>query len=128
MLKTGLTHETKVKVEEHMTAGALRAGLVPVLATPVLLAIIENTCYECVMDHLEPGQTTVGTGVNITHQAATPVGMTVTASCRLEQIDGRRLVFQVTVRDAQDLVSQGTHERFIVEMDKFVEKARQKAL
>ena len=51
MLKTGLTHETKVKVEENMTAGALRPGLVPVLATPVLLAIIENTCYECVMDH-----------------------------------------------------------------------------
>ena len=57
MLKTGLTHETKVKVEKNMTAGALRSGLVPVLATPVLLAIIENTCYECVMDHLGPGQT-----------------------------------------------------------------------
>ena len=128
MLKTGLTHETKVKVEENMTAGALRSGLVPVLATPVLLAIIENTCYECVMDHLEPGQTTVGTGVNITHEAPTPVGMTVTASCRLKEVEGRRLVFQIEVNDEHEIVSRGDHERFIVDMDKFVAKSRQKAL
>ena len=115
MLKTGLTHETKVKVEENMTAGALRSGLVPVLATPVLLAIIENTCYECVMDYLEPGQTTVGTGVNITHEAPTPVGMTVTASCRLKEVEGRRLVFQIEVKDEHEVVSRGDHERFIVE-------------
>ena len=128
MLKTGLTHETKVKVEENMTAGALRSGLVPVLATPVLLAIIENTCYECVMDHLGPGQTTVGTGVNITHEAPTPVGMTVTASCHLKEVEGRRLVFQIEVKDEHEIVSRGDHERFIVDMDKFVAKSRQKAL
>ena len=127
MLKIGMSHETKVKVKENMTAGALRAGLVPVLATPILLAIIENTCYECVMEHLEPGQTTVGTGVQITHEAPTPVGMEVTASCRLKEIEGRRLVFQVEVRDQKEVISQGDHERFIVDMDKFVAKSQQKA-
>ena len=126
MLEIGLKFSTETVVTEEMSAAAMKSGLVPVLATPILVALVENTCLECAAPHLEEGQTTVGTQVNVSHDAATPVGMKVRCTCELVEIDRRRLVFHVKAYDAQDQISQGTHERFIVNMDKFVAKAKEK--
>lgn len=126
MLEIGKSHTAEMVVTEEMTAAAMKSGLVPVLATPLLIALIEDTCLECVAPALEPGQTTVGTQVNVSHEAATPVGMLVHCACELVEIDRRRLVFQVESRDAGGIISRGTHERFIVDMEQFIAKAAAK--
>lgn len=126
MLQIGLKHTAETTVTEQMTAAAMKSGLVPVLATPLLIALIEDTCLECLAPQLEPGQTTVGTQVNVTHEAATPVGMRVRCSCELIEIDRRRLVYRVEAWDESGLISRGTHERFIVDMAQFIAKAAAK--
>ena len=126
MLEIGMQHSATATVTQDMTAAAMKSGLVPVLATPILVALLENTCLECVAPALEEGQTTVGTQVNVSHQAATPVGMEVRLSCTLTEIDRRRLVFAVEAWDACECISKGTHERFIVSMDKFIAKTQEK--
>jgi predicted thioesterase len=86
-----------------------------VLSTPDVIRIIEQTAIEAVSAHLAPGQVTVGTKVDIAHLAATPVGMTVTVTVELVEVDRRRLAFRVEVRDELDEVVRGTHERFIID-------------
>lgn len=125
-MKIGMRHAAETVVTDQMTAAAMKSGLVPVLATPLLIALIEDTCLECVAPALETGQTTVGTQVNVTHEAATPVGMKVRCTCELIEIDRRRLVYRVEAQDACGLISRGTHERFIVDMEQFIAKAAAK--
>lgn len=118
----GITHENSAVVTEEMTAAAMKSGLVRVLATPILVALVENNCMECVAPMLPEGQTTVGTSVNVSHCAATPVDMKVRFECELVEIDRRRLVFKVAAFDEREKISEGTHERFIVDMEKFMQK------
>lgn len=125
-LKVGLVGEKTVKVDHANVAAAIGSGGVPVFATPAMVALIEGAAFEAVNPFLDAGLTTVGTLVNVTHNAATPVGMAVTARAELVEIDGRRLVFQVQVRDDQEVVGQGRHERFIVKEEKFLSRANEK--
>lgn len=125
-LTVGMKHSATFSVTQEMTANAMKSGLVNVLATPILVALTENTCLECVAPCLESGQTTVGTSINVTHCAATPVGMDVRFECTLAEIDRRRLVFAVAAFDECEKISEGTHERFIVSLDKFMEKTNAK--
>lgn len=96
------------------------------MSTPRLVALMENAAKDSVAPYLEPGMTTVGTALNIQHMAATPVGMNCTAESTLIEIDRRRLVFEITAHDDVEVVGKGTHERFIVNSEKFVSKCNSK--
>ena len=121
-MKPGMTHALTNKVEPSMTAASMKSGALDVLATPILIAFMENVCLECVKGTLDEGQSTVGTAVNIKHLAPTPVGMDVRYECTLVEVDRKRLVFEVKAYDEQSLVGEGTHERFIVNSQTFTEK------
>ncbi|MBO6089487.1 MAG: thioesterase family protein [Lachnospiraceae bacterium] len=126
MLELGLKGKQEAVVEEKYTAKALGSGGLDVLATPAMIALSEKTCLLSVQDYLEEGTSTVGTQVNMAHLAATPVGMKVTCESELIEIDRRRLKFSVVVFDEKEKIAEGTHERFIVDNMKFVEKANAK--
>ncbi len=113
-------------VSESNTAIACGSGSVPVFATPAMIALMEKTALSSVEPFLEEGMTTVGTLVNVRHLAATPLGMKVTAVSVLHAGDGRRLVFNVEARDENQMVGSGTHERYIVSRQKFLDNAADK--
>ncbi len=114
-LAVGLKHSRSVTVTDDMTPQHLRAEPIRVLSTPDMIRLIEQTAIEAVAPRLGPGQTTVGTRVDIAHLAATPVGMTVTIAVELVEVDRRRLAFRVEVRDELDEAGKGTHERFVID-------------
>ncbi len=114
-LAVGLRHTKSVKVTDDMTPAHLRSEPIRVLSTPDMIRLIEQTAIEAVVPCLAPGQATVGTRVDVAHLAATPVGMSVTITVELVEIDRRRLGFRVEVRDELDEAAKGTHERFIVD-------------
>ena len=125
-LSVGIQGEAKLTVDESNTAIALGSGTVSVLATPALVALLENAAQNSVAPFLEAGSTTVGTMVNIKHLAATPVGLNVTATSRLTELDGRRLLFELEARDDVEVVATGVHERFIIKVDSFMKRAANK--
>ncbi|HYB42597.1 MAG TPA: thioesterase family protein [Candidatus Methylomirabilis sp.] len=114
-LEVGLRHSRTVTVTDEMTPAHLRSEPVRVLSTPDMIRLIEQTAIEAVAPCLAPGQATVGTRVDVAHLAATPVGMAVTITVELTEVDRRRLGFRVEVRDELDEAGKGTHERFIVD-------------
>jgi fluoroacetyl-CoA thioesterase len=122
-LEIGLTGESTTTVAHENTAARVGAGGVEVFATPMMIALMENAAWQAVADHLEPGYVTVGTVVNVRHLAATPLGQKVRATARLAEIDGRRLVFQVEAFDEQRKIGEGQHERFIVNLDRFMKRS-----
>ena len=126
MLETGIVGQRALTVTEALTAQAMGSGLLPVLATPALIALAEKTAWQSVEPYLEPGQGTVGTLVNMRHLAATTVGGVVTCETKLMEIDRRRLVFSVIVRDKTGTVGEGIHERFIVDNERFMKKAAER--
>jgi len=121
-LAIGLRGEATLIVSERETAAALGAGGVHVLATPMMINLMENAAWRAVQSQLAEGDTTVGMVVNVRHLAATPVGGHVTATAELVEIDGRRLVFQVSAHDDSGLIGDGTHERVIVHLARFLER------
>ena len=122
----GIKGETKVKVNASNTAEAMKSGLLPVFATPMMVAIMEDAAAKSVQPHLEQGQTTVGTLVNVKHLSATPEGMEVRAESELVEVDNRRLVFDVRAFDEKGLIGEGKHERFIIDAERFMEKTNAK--
>ena len=126
MLEIGIKGKESVKVVHENTAAAMGSGMLEVFATPAMVALMEKAACTSVAPYLEEGCGTVGTELNIKHVAATPVGMMVTCESELVEIDGRRLVFTVTATDEKGLIGQGTHERFIIQNEKFQSKADSK--
>ena len=122
MITTGIKGRLERTVTDELTAAHIGSGLVKVFATPMMIALIEQTCYESVLPYLEEGQGTVGTLVNVTHSAATPVGMRVWCESQLVEVDRRRLVFEVKAYDQCGLIGEGRHERFIIDSAKFQAK------
>lgn len=121
-LSPGLTGEAETVVVHENTAAAVGAGGVEVFGTPMMIALMENAAWKAVAEHLDPGYVTVGTVVNIRHLAATPLGQKVRASAELTEVDGRRLVFRVTAYDEKQKIGEGQHERFIVHLERFLDK------
>ncbi|WP_206666255.1 thioesterase family protein [Agrobacterium tumefaciens] len=99
----------------------------PVLATAIMIAFIEETCVQGLRPFLDARQRTVGTHVDVSHVAATAVGMTVTAEIELTEIEGKSLLFRVTCRDEAGLIGEGTHRRAIVDIDRFMKKLGEKS-
>ena len=127
MIAIGLKGHLEQTVTEEVTADRIGSGLVKVFATPMMIALIEQTCNESVVPYLEPGQGTVGTHVDVSHCAATPVGMRVWCDSELVEVDRRRLVFAVKAYDECGLIGEGRHERFIIDSAKFQAKIDAKA-
>jgi len=125
-LAVGLRHTRKVTVTDDMTPAHLRSEPIRVLSTPDMIRLIEQTAIEAVQPCLAPGQATVGTRVDVAHLAATPVGMTVTITVELTEIDRRRLGFRVEVRDELDEAGRGSHERFIVDASQRLPRLQEK--
>ena len=127
MLETGIKGKEELTVTEEITAKVVGSGGLEVFATPMMIALSEKTALTSIMPYLEEGKSTVGTKIDIAHIAATPVGMKVTCETELIESDRRRLVFSVNVYDEVEKIAEGTHERFIVDNEKFISKAYGKA-
>jgi fluoroacetyl-CoA thioesterase len=123
-LAPGLTASVTLVVAEADTALALLSGDVPVLGTPRVIALAEQASVEAVADSLPDGRTTVGYQVQLAHLTPTSVGGTVVAEATLEQVEGRRLTFRVSVNDARGLVAAGRITRVIVERARFLDRAK----
>ena len=126
MIETGIKGSQALTVTEAESAKHIGSGTVLVLATPMMIALIEKTCRLSVKPFLDEGQETVGTHVNVSHIAATPLGMAVRCDSELIEVDRRRLVFKVAVYDADGLVGEGTHERFVIDEARFQARAEAK--
>ena len=126
MLTTGMSSQLKIKVSEAITAESVGSGDCPVFATPSMIALVEKTAATLVSPHLAEGETSVGTFIDASHLAATPVGMEVSAEIVLKSADGRELNFDFKVFDEAGLIGEGTHTRFIVNKARFTEKANLK--
>ena len=127
MLKIGITGHGEVTVNEYKTARTLGSGELPVLATPALVALVEETAWRSIAGELEPGQGTVGTRIDLRHLSATPLDMRVWCDTELTEIDRRKLIFSFTAYDPAGKIAVGTHERFIVDNSTFLSKAQSKA-
>lgn len=126
MVKKGIKGHGEIVVTSALSAEKMGSGVMDVFATPAMLALMENTAYKSVLPYLNEGCGTVGTKVDIEHIAASPVGMKVECDTELIEVDGRRLVFKVEASDEKGLIGKGTHERFIIESEKFREKTYNK--
>ena len=125
-LTSGLTGETAIAVTERDTADRLGSGSVPVFGTPALVGLMEGAAIQALAGHLPAGQTSVGGRIDVHHLAPTPVGMRVRARAELTKVEGRRLVFHVVAWDEVEQIGEATHERFIVNEERFVAKAKAK--
>lgn len=125
-LKVGLRGSARVKVDDNNTAMAYGSGSVSVFATPAMIGLMEKAALSSVDPLLPEGYTTVGIRVDVQHTAATPVGGSVEARSELREIDGRRLVFDVEAHDDREPVGKGSHERFIVPAEKFLQRVAEK--
>ncbi|MGC1214148.1 MAG: hotdog domain-containing protein [Micromonospora sp.] len=121
----GLTARVELTVTEADTAQAVGSGDVPVLGTPRVLALAEAATVAATATRMPPGQTTVGLRVELDHRAPTPVGRAVLAQALLAKVDGRRLLFEVTVTDGGQTVAEARIERVLVDRQRFVERASQ---
>ena len=125
-LTVGSKGRAEALVTEDKTAAAVGSGLVPVFATPYMVALMENAAVNAVQAGLEAGQGTVGTKLEVTHDAATPVGMKVWAEAELTAVEGKKLTFTVRAFDEAGPIGGGIHERFIITVDRFLAKAEAK--
>ncbi len=125
-LVPGLRGEARLVVREEDTAQHLGSGNVAVLATPRMIALMENASVKAVDHLLPPGQATVGGEIRVRHLAATPQGMEVTVNSELVEIEGRRLTFKVEAFDEREKVGEGTHIRFVIDLERFREKIKVK--
>lgn len=132
-LAVGLRHSGQLTVATRHTVPQVDTtwpgfqDMPPVLATAMMVAFIEETCIMGLRPFLSPGQGTVGTHVDVSHVAATPVGMSVTAEIELTGIEGRSLCFKVACRDEAGLIGEGTHRRAIIDVARFMQRLAEKA-
>ncbi len=122
MLEAGIKNEKSVVVTQELTAEAAGSGLLPVYATPSMIALMEKTCAESVAPYLKEGEGTVGIAVDIRHVSATPVGMTVRCESELKEVSKNKLVFEVSAYDEKGLIGNGTHKRAIINNEAFMAK------
>lgn len=125
-LKPGMSGSVELLVGEEHTAPRIGSGKVHVLATPVMINLIEAAALAAVEHLLPEGYQSLGTHLDVHHVAATPVGMRLSASALVESFSGRTVVFRVEARDEKDLIGHGTHERVIVNVAKFDQRVQRK--
>ena len=122
MLEIGQSHSSELTVTETVTAIAMGSGDMPVLATPSMMALMENAAMLAVADHLPEGSTTVGGHIASSHLKPSKLGDTVTATATVTKVDGKKIEFKVEARCGDTLLGEGTHLRFIVDREKFMSR------
>ena len=132
-LEAGLTYEFRFAVPENKTVPALYPESAPfqemphVFATGYLVGLMEWACIEAIKPYLDwPKEQSLGTKVNFSHLAATPPGLTITVKVRLDAVEGRKLSFTLSAHDGVDLISEGTHERYVIDAERFNAKVAEK--
>lgn len=121
-LKTGMTNKYEKIVSKDDTADKLGSGTLEVFSTPMMIAMMESAAKDTVQEFLPEGYSTVGTALNIKHMAATGLNKKVWAVAELVEVDRKRLVFKIDAFDQDKKIGEGTHERFIIENEKFMSK------
>ena len=125
-IPVGAKGRAETVVTEHNTANAVGSGLVPVFATPYMIALMENAAVNALTPYMEENQGTVGTRLDVSHDSATPIGMKVWAEAEVTAVDGKALTFAVTAHDEAGVIGKGTHDRFVITVDRFLAKAEKK--
>ena len=125
-LKTGIKGNGETTVTKELCADAWGSGGLQVYATPAMIALMENTAWASVEPCMEEGRSTVGTKLDVSHLSASPVGARITCESELIEAEGRRLVFRVKASDDAGLIGEGMHERFIINVDKFMARTEAK--
>lgn len=125
-IKPGLKATVEIVVGTRDTAAHVGSGKIGVLATPILVTLLEAAALGAVEEFMQPGQQTVGTRLDISHTAATPVGMHVRASAELIKVEGRKLTFKLHAEDEVETIGGGTHERLIITVHRFDERMQAK--
>ena len=125
-IPVGLKGRAETVVTDENTAQAACSGALPVFGTPFMCALMERAAWASIEPHLAPGDSTVGTKLNISHVSATPVGATVWAESEVTLVDGKRIELKVAAYDSKGLIGEGTHERFIITAERFLSKAARK--
>ncbi len=125
-IRPGMKATTELVVGEEHTAPRIGSGKVHVLATPVMINLFEAAALAAVEEHLPPGFQSLGTVLNVRHIAATPVGMQVRATAEVVRVEKRTIHFRVEAHDERDLIGDGTHERVVVNVQKFDLRVQEK--
>ena len=123
-IKEGMSSSKEIYVTENDTASKLGSGKLDVFATPAMIALMENTSKDVVESILPSGFSTVGTEVSIKHIKATPLGMKVRCEAKLEKVDGKKLIYKVDAWDEKGKIGEGTHTRFIINIESFMNKIK----
>ncbi|MCQ2180323.1 MAG: thioesterase family protein [Bacteroidales bacterium] len=126
MVEIGIRGRQETTVTSANVATNVGSGKVKVFATPMMISLVEKAACLSIEPFLEEGQSSVGTHIDISHCAATPMGMQVWAETEVIGIDRRRITFSVKAYDERGLIGEGTHERFIIDIEKFLSKAESK--
>ncbi len=122
----GSTRQQEIVVSDDVAIRFIGLEAARVLSTPHLIMLLEMTCRNLLIDFLDPGHDSVGTIVEVRHLAATPIGMRVTARAEIVAVEGRRVDFKVEARDEREKVAEGRHQRFIVNVERFAHRLRDK--
>ncbi|MBQ2441055.1 MAG: thioesterase family protein [Paludibacteraceae bacterium] len=122
MLEIGLKNSSSTVVTDSLTASYIGSGDMPVLATPAMIALMENAAMVAVAPHLPEGSTTVGGFISSTHLKPSKIGETITAVAEVTKVEGKKIEFKVSAYSGETLLGEGTHTRFIVERQKFMDK------
>jgi len=128
MLKTGLKNTLKAIVTKELTAKTIQSGGLEVLATPVLITLMEKCAWQSVLPFMEDGYDTVGTFIEMKHLAPTPVGIEVQCESELTAVNGRELTFHIIAYDTVEKIAEATHKRVIIKCDLFLQKANTKTV
>lgn len=126
MILIGTKCRLEQTVTDALTAANVGSGALPVFGTPYMSALMENAAMTCLQSFLEEGQGSVGTHLDISHDAPTPIGMKVWAEAEVTAVDGKALTFAVTAHDEAGVIGKGTHDRFVITVDRFLAKAEKK--
>ena len=120
MIEIGLKHTSELTVTEEVTAAAIGSGDLPVLATPMMMALMEHAAMLAVKDHLPEGQTTVGGHIASSHLKPSRIGEVVRAEAEVIKVEGRKITFRVAAYAGDTLIGEGTHLRFMVDRERFM--------
>lgn len=125
-IEVGLKGRAETTVVQENTAGAVGSGLVPVFATPCMIALVEQAAASAIQPCLGPDEGSVGTHLDVSHDAATPIGMKVWAEAEVTAVEGRKITFAVTAFDQTEVIGKGSHERFVIKPERFLGKVQAK--
>ena len=125
-IKIGSVLTKEITVTDDLLARHVGSGIVNVYATPMMIALMENTACECLNPFLDEGETSVGVMMNTTHDAATPAGMKVSVTAEITAVDRKKVSFSIIAKDEKDVIGKASHDRFVVVKEKFETKAQSK--